>query len=49
MIHLIFFFAKDKYEISIINFVDILIKDLEDGVRVQRPPVQRNTLAAHAL
>ena len=35
------FIDDDKCEISIINFIDILTKDLEDEIRAQRPQSQR--------
>ena len=35
------FIADDKYEISIINFIDLLTKDLEDDSRSQRLQLQK--------
>ena len=35
------FIADDKYEISIIDFIDLLIKYSEDKIIAQRPQLQR--------
>ena len=43
------FVAKEKYEICIIKFADILIKNLEADVREQLPPAQRHISASNVL
>ena len=43
------FIVNNKHEISIINFIDLLVKDLEDGIRVQQPKLQRFKATALGL